>query len=130
MKTQISKRKLLILLLILGIAAAAVGISTLVKQKSYVPADAVITEIFEEYDITEKEWRYTVYIKYTVDGTEYNEVLGYHDSSFAVGKEIQIMYNPENPAQTVEAASTAAVYFTVLGSVFIIAGVIVFIRKR
>ncbi|MBQ8904281.1 MAG: DUF3592 domain-containing protein [Oscillospiraceae bacterium] len=40
-----------------------------------------------------------VYVTYTVNGQEYERMLGYYDSSMYAGQEIEIFYNPENPEE-------------------------------
>ena len=74
------------------------------QTRNYVKMEAVVskTELVEEAhtdaDGTSVEATYKVYVKYTVDGKEYDEELG-ELSGYKKGDKITISYNPENPSQ-------------------------------
>ena len=71
--------------------------------KDYLKTEAVVTrtELFEEehYDgDTHHDATYTVFVKYTVDGQEYEEEFGIF-SGYKEGEKVQIVYNPANPRE-------------------------------
>ena len=91
--------------LILMVASVFVFIAV-DNTKDYVKTEAVVSkvELYEEahYDtVTEQheEATYTVTVKYTADGTEYEEVLGDGLVGYKVGDTTTICYNPEDPTQ-------------------------------
>ncbi|MBO4854296.1 MAG: DUF3592 domain-containing protein [Oscillospiraceae bacterium] len=101
--------------LLVGIVFLAVGIFTLLNpHDDYLPVTATIVEIeqmFTENDSPD------VYVDYTVDGTAYEHVrLGSYSSGYYEGKEIDLLYNPANPAQiTTTGGAIWGIVLTVLG---------------
>lgn len=89
-----------IFLIIFSIALFVIGN----KHKGFIKTTAIVsrTELVEEAYTDDNgdrvEATYNVYVKYTVDGTEYDEMLG-EMSSFKKGDKITIVYNPKNPSE-------------------------------
>ena len=71
--------------------------------KNYPKTEAVVsrTELFQEaYTDAEgdrTEATYTVYVNYTVDGTEYTDIEYGVFSGYTVGERVTICYNPDDP---------------------------------
>lgn len=66
-----------------------------------------------------------VYVKYSVDGVTYNVLLDYFDSSMYVGGTVEVLYNPDNPAEIKGNDITITFIFTGMGIVFLIIGLLV-----
>ena len=114
------------------------------SSQGYMEADAVVTRL-EPYEKVEESEEFvedifdvfgnsrdrtnTVYVKYTVDGTEYEEVYGVF-SGYKEGDEIKVFYAPDDPTILVQPGNLLhpAVIFAV-GIAAVIAGVICF-RKN
>lgn len=64
-----------------------------------------------------------VYVKYTVNGQEYERMLGYYDSSMYAGKEIEIYYSPENPAEIKGKDGAISIILPLFGLAFLAIGV-------
>ena len=73
-------------------------------NKDYIKTEAIVsnTELVEEAYTDENgnyfDATYKVYVKYTVDGVEYDEELG-EISGYKKGDKITICYNPKNPRE-------------------------------
>lgn len=67
------KATAIIVFLFLGILATAVGSTSMVKRNKYLPTEATITRIEEEYAPQEEQHYYATFVKYRVDG---NSVRG------------------------------------------------------
>lgn len=114
--------------LLVGAVFLAVGIFTLLNpHDDYLPVTATIAEIedtFMEDDSPD------VYVDYTVDGTSYEHVLlGSYSSGYYEGEEINIIYNPANPAQIATSGGGIwGIVLTVLGGLitFFFAGRILY----
>ena len=65
-------------------------------KKDALETTAVISSI-ETYRDSDGDTSHKVYVKYTVDGKEYEERLNYYSSGMRMGNEIQIYYKPEQP---------------------------------
>ena len=90
----------------------------------YIEADAVVTraELYEEADPKDnQEATYTVYVKYTVDGKEYEEEYGIFPG-YKEGDTVRICYNPENAAEIAQPGNNK-----LMGSAIIAAGLIALI---
>ena len=74
------------------------------KNKDYIPIEATVTraelsqEAYTDVDDTYHEATYTIYVKYTVDGKEYEGDLP-ELPKYEAGDKIKITYNPEDPSQ-------------------------------
>lgn len=90
---------------------------------------AVITKI-ESFEGRENKRDYRVYIKYIVDGKEYNQYLGFYNINMYEGKEIQIYYDPEDPRR-VKAKDEIFVWFIFpsIGFLFFVIGLIMIINR-
>ena len=58
-----------------------------------------------------------VMVEYTVDGQPYVSDLGQKKDDFTVGKEIDILYNPNNPEGIVLPGKTIWFIFMIVGAV-------------
>lgn len=80
------------------------------KNKDYIKTEAVVSnmELVQDAYTDENgdtvEATYNVYVKYTVDGTEYNEELG-EASNLKEGEKITIYYNPDDPTKITQTTS-------------------------
>ena len=92
------------------------------KNKNYIETDAIVskTELVNDSYTDENgntvEETYRVYVKYTVDGKEYEEEYG-ELSGYKKNQKITIYYNPDDPSKITGTKSM------VLPIIFIIAGI-------
>ena len=112
-----------------GIAVAVFGVIMFVintKNQDYIKVDAVVTkaELVEEAYIDANgdhvDATYDVYVKYTVDGNNYETLLGTLPG-YKKGDKLSIYYNPENPNEITQTKSL------ILPLVLIVAGLAAFI---
>ncbi len=82
---------------------------------------ATITEIdtYRTRSNGKTRTRHNVFVEYEVDGKTYNRELNYYTSSMYEGKEIEVMYNPDNPAD-IRGGGTgiAMVILCIMGLIF------------
>ena len=96
------------------------------ENQNYLKTEAVVskTELVQESYIDENnntvEATYKVYVKYTVDGKEYDEELG-ELSGYEKNQKITIYYDPKDPSKITQTKSL------ILPIVIIIAGIVSFI---
>jgi len=118
-----------IILIVFGIFAAI----SINNTKDYIKTEAVVsrTELAEEeyYDgENHHEATYTVYVKYTVDGMEYDEEYGVF-SEYKVGDKVTISYNPNNPSEVAQPNTfVLPLVLIVLGIASLVGGVISIIK--
>lgn len=69
-------------------------------KKTALSTTATITDIQRRRTGSKKHRKtsYTVYIKYTVDDTEYENILGYYVKGMYEGQTVDILYDPANPS--------------------------------
>ena len=72
-----------------------------------------------------------VYVKYKVDGREYDQKLKYYVSDMQIGQEVRIYYNPNNPSsiQSAEGRSIVTLIPFGLGIIFFLIGIIILVIK-
>ena len=74
------------------------------KHKDYIETEAVVSsaelaqEAYTDVDGNYVEATYRVFVKYSVDGKEYNQELG-ELSGYKKGDKITIAYDPKDPSQ-------------------------------
>lgn len=109
-----------------GLILIAFGIVVFMINKenqNYIKTEAVVSniELVEEEHQNENgdtvEATYKVYVKYTVDGKEYDEELG-ELSGYKKNQKITIYYNPNDPSKITQTKSL------ILPIVFIIGGIV------
>lgn len=90
---------------------------------------ATIYDIKKHID-DEGNAKHTVYVKYSIDNIEYNEVLNYYNTSMKYGDEIKIYYDPNLPTQ-IQAKGELTFLFIVpaMGLIFFLIGIIFAINK-
>ena len=106
-------------------AAVSVIMSNVTEEqaKTYIPTEAVITEIRTERD-SDGDLSTYPHINYTVDGKEYTTVLDFYSSDMFEGQTITILYNPETPSTVVyeKGARTIVAVMSVMAAVFFVIG--------
>ena len=100
------------------------------KNQNYIQVDAVVskTELVEEAHTDEEgntvDATYKVYVKYTVNDTEYEEELG-EISGYKENDKITIYYNPDNPKQITQTKSYILPIIIIIGGcVSLVGGII------
>ena len=108
-----------------GLIFMVVGIIILIiniKNSNYIETEAVVSktelaqEAYTDEDGNYVDATYKVYVKYTVDGKEYETELG-ELSGYKEGKKLTIYYNPSDPNQITQSKSL------ILPLIMIIAGI-------
>lgn len=124
-----------------GIMFSAIGLIFLIVGMSMVlyninfkrnalETTAVISSI-ERYRDSDGDTRHTVYVKYTIDGKQYEERLNYYSSGMNTGKEVPIYYNPEKPNRILAKSSYSffIFFFPLLGLIFAVIGFVFIFNK-
>ena len=127
-------RTLFVVLLVLALAAAgAGGYLTFFATRGFQDAVATIVRIDSERDSggeKESDAMYTVYVTYTVDGTDYTELLDSYFPNYEVGKQVEVKYDPENPALVRTASVGFGVYLMIVGAALGAGAALVFLKSR
>lgn len=101
------------------------------KDIDYQVTKGKITYIEEYYDPIDKEFWYTTYIDYSVNGIEYKNVeYGAYDSSMKIGDEVNVYYSEDDPT-FIQAEGYKKVPYVVLSIslVFLVITILAFIKK-
>ena len=91
------------------------------NTKNYIETEAIVskTELYEEEYYDGENYHdatYRIFVKYTVDGKEYNEELGIlfkHN----LGDKVNISYNPEKPSEISQPTSIILPIALILGGI-------------
>ena len=109
------------------IVAGAIGIR---QDNTFLPTKGVIRSMERTYVATDSNdadtWE--VMVEYTVDGRDYVSDLGQKKDNFTVGKEIDILYNPNNPEGIVLPGKTIWIIFMIAGAAVAIAASVLLVR--
>ena len=127
----------LVSLIPIGLLLIVFGILSFIsveRTKDYIKTEAVVTkaslyeDAYTDADGNHYDATYTVYVKYTVDGDEYNREYGIF-SNYKEGDKVTIAYNPENPNEIVQPNGVVLpIIFLGLGIISLIVGVIKLIK--
>ncbi len=108
-----------------GIAFLAFGIVSFIinnKNRNYIEVEGTVsktelaTEAYTDTDGNYVDATYKVYVKYTVDGKEYDNELG-ELSGYKEGEKIKIYYNPEDPNQITQTISLVFPIIMMIGGI-------------
>ena len=115
--------------LILGLACLGCGIYLkFFEHNGLKETTAVIEKIDITYHGTERNDEHDVYVKYTVDGTEYHSRSDYYAQDYEEGKTIRIWYDPKDP-QTIRGDSeNFGIYMLCVGAAITAVGVVMMLR--
>jgi flagellar basal body-associated protein FliL len=130
MQGKIQKIILPILFIIGGIVFIILGVKSSAEIKNFPEVKATVTKIdtkvIEEQDsdgnFSTREEQ-TVYVKYTVDGKEYNEILQSAPNS-KEGDTLTAHYNPKKPTYITGATKGSNTIFIIVGIVVSLIGLI------
>ena len=86
-----------IIFIIIGVVVFFISMGNINKMKTYDVIDAEIIDILDEYDPAVEGFTQDTIIKYTINGKEYTKRLGSYNSSYEIGKTIEIYCSPTNP---------------------------------
>ncbi|MBQ6074525.1 MAG: DUF3592 domain-containing protein [Lachnospiraceae bacterium] len=105
------------------------------RIKNFPRTDAAVTrtELYEQ-EYTDKDGRheatYTVFVKYTVDGKEYESEYGVF-SGYKAGDRVEIAYNPKDPKDIAQPNGILLpIGMTAAGAAALIGGVVSVINTR
>lgn len=127
--------------LFVGVAFFVVGVGLYVTfnrfSETALPTQAVITEIRATGTTGSGRRRsttYSVYVRYEVDGKRYSERLPEYSSGMEEGQQLEILYNPEAPAEIhTRSGGLFTLIFVGIGALFAcIGGVLTYLvlKKR
>ena len=110
------------------IVAGAIGIH---QDNTFLPTRGVIRSMERTYVATDSNESDTweVMVEYTVDGQTYLSDVGNKKDDFTVGKEIDILYNPNNLEAAVLPGKTIWFIFILAGAVVAIAASLLLVRE-
>ena len=121
-----------LILIIGGLVFIFLGFTSLKEVNSFAKVEAVVSRVDveetvdEEGTITTNE---TVYVKYTVDGKEYDELLQFAKSGCKVGDKLTVLYNQKNPSYVSGATKTMAFVYLGAGALVAVIGLFILFRS-
>ena len=121
------KRLMKVGAVLFGLAFIIAGVIGIRQDDTFLPTKAVIQSMERTYEAADANETDTweVMVAYSVDGKDYVTDLGQKKDDFTVGKEIDILYNPNNPEGIVLPGKTIWFIFMIAGaSVAVIAAVL------
>lgn len=119
-----------ILPLLLGLACLGGGIyMKFFEHNGLQETTAVIERIETVYHGTERDDEHDVYVKYTVDGTEYHSRSDYYAEGYEEGKTVRIWYDPSDPGVIHGDSENFGIYVLCVGAVITAAGVVMMLRR-
>ena len=118
--------------MIVGVFFIVAGVIGLKNADSFTPTTGtiksieLISEAVDEHDTD----TYEVMVEYTVDGQTYLSDLGHNQNGYSVGKEIDILYDPEHPDTITLPGKSSSVFSIVIGVLAVVVPVFLFMRKK
>jgi len=115
---------------ILAVIALAFGVySTFIQSAGYMKTTATIVSIEEDQESGDDD-SYIVTAKYTVDGTEYTNVLDSYSPTYKVGGTVEVRYDPADPNK-ITSGYGIGIYSMVVGAaILLITGFLTVKQKK
>ena len=113
------KRQMKVGAVLFGLAFIIAGVIGIRQDDTFLPTKAVIQSMERTYEAMDSNETDTweVMVAYSVDGKDYVSDLGQKKDDFTEGKEIDILYNPNNPEGIVLPGKTIWFIFIIAGAV-------------
>ena len=112
------KRLMKVGAILFGLAFIIAGVIGIRQDDTFLPTKAVIQSMERTYEAMDSNETDTweVMVAYSVDGKDYVSDLGQKKDDFTEGKEIDILYNPNNPEGIVLPGKTIWFIFMIAGA--------------
>ena len=125
------KRLMKVGAILFGLAFIVSGIIGIHQDETFLPTKGVIRSMERTYVATNSDENDTweVMVEYAVDGQTYVSDLGQKKDNFTVGKEIDILYNPNNPEGIVLPGKTIWFIFMIAGAAVAIVAAILLVKE-
>lgn len=123
MNNPVAKILVPVILLIGGIIFLVLGINALKAVNSFTEISAVVSrvDIQRSADPDESD-TVTTYVRYKVDGKEYNEILQFAGGDYTEGETVKVLCDPDNPSYVTGATMTSSIIYIVIGAVMALIG--------
>ena len=124
------KRLMKVGAILFGLAFIIAGVIGIRQDDTFLPTKAVIQSMERTYEATDANETDTweVMVAYSVDGKDYVSDLGQKKDDFTVGKEIDILYNPNNPEGIVLPGKTIWFIFMIAGAAVAVTAAVLLVR--
>ena len=124
------KRLMKVGAILFGLAFIIAGVIGIRQDDTFLPTKAVIQSMERTYEATDANETDTweVMVAYSVDGKDYVSNLGQKKDDFTEGKEIDILYNPDNPAGIVLPGKTIWFIFMIAGAAVAVIAAVLLVR--
>ena len=124
------KRLMKVGAMLFGLAFIIAGVIGIRQDDTFLPTKAVIQSMERTYEAMDSNETDTweVMVAYSVDGKDYVTDLGQKKDDFTVGKEIDILYNPNNPEGIVLPGKTIWFIFMIAGAAVAVIAAVLLVR--
>ena len=124
------KRLMKVGAILFGLAFIIAGVIGNRQDDTFLPTKAVIQSMERTYEAMDSNETDTweVMVAYSVDGKDYVTDLGQKKDDFTVGKEIDILYNPNNPEGIVLPGKTIWFIFMIAGAAVAVIAAVLLVR--
>ena len=124
------KRLMKVGAILFGLAFIIAGVIGIRQDDTFLPTKAVIQSMERTYEAADANETDTweVMVAYSVDGKDYVSDLGRKKDDFTVGKEIDILYNPNNPEGIVLPGKTIWFIFMIAGAAVAVIAAVLLVR--
>ena len=124
------KRLMKVGAILFGLAFIIAGVIGIRQDDTFLPTKAVIQSMERTYEAADANETDTweVMVAYSVDGKDYVTDLGQKKDDFTVGKEIDILYNPNNPEGIVLPGKTIWFIFMIAGAAVSVIAAVLLVR--
>ena len=124
------KRLMKVGAILFGLAFIIAGVIGIRQDDTFLPTKAVIQSMERTYEAMDSNETDTweIMVAYSVDGKDYVTDLGQKKDDFTVGKEIDILYNPDNPEGIVLPGKTIWFIFMIAGAAVAVIAAVLLVR--
>ena len=124
------KRLMKVGAILFGLAFIIAGVIGIRQDDTFLPTKAVIQSMERTYEAADANETDTweVMVAYSVDGKDYVSDLGQKKDDFTEGKEIDILYNPDNPEGIVLPGKTIWFIFMIAGAAVAVIAAVLLLR--
>ncbi len=115
-------------IVLLGAVTLVFGFIRLHNYNTFTDTTAEVMAVNSYYD-TDDSLHRDIYVRYTVDGETFDELLDESGSGYRKGQIVNIRYNPDNPAEITSGKISGSILTIAFGLVVVLVGAFTFVKS-
>ena len=116
------------LAIIAGIVFIVFGAVNFSQHNKYIDTTAVVSRVTITEGIGDEPDDVEIFVRYTVDGKEYESQLNNTSTNLKEGQTVKVKYDPSDPSKVISASKSYAFIAIGFGALVVLIGIFLFLK--